>query len=256
MDKKPRSPIVAERDDMIGRTTSDKRADQANSKTSATSSIGLSGPMRSLVLLTFFGLIGAGLFGWSEYQQLSSKHENLQSRFELLESRLSSTDESVTQSGAAMQVNISKHSDELKKHWSEIRKLWGVTNDINKTKISDNKKDIAFLAKQRLAIEQSIKNLGKKVEKDSDTVSDVGLNYLTLTEELNTANQALRNYVDQLNQLKAATAKTNQAQSDNTDAIAAMDSFRRKTTQKIYDLEQRAAVPSPIVLPETPISEP
>jgi hypothetical protein len=98
--------------------------------------------------------------------------------------------------------------------------------------------------------------LGKKVEKDSDTVSDVGLNYLTLTEELNTANQALRNYVDQLNQLKAATAKTNQAQSDNTDAIAAMDSFRRKTTQKIYDLEQRAAVPSPIVLPETPISEP
>ena len=38
MDKKPRSPIVAERDDMIGRTTSDKRADQANSKTSATSS--------------------------------------------------------------------------------------------------------------------------------------------------------------------------------------------------------------------------
>ena len=76
MDKKPRSPIVAERDDMIGRTTSDKRADQANSKTSVTSSIGLSGPMRSLVLLTFFGLIGAGLFGWSEYQQLSSKHEN------------------------------------------------------------------------------------------------------------------------------------------------------------------------------------
>ena len=74
--------------------------------------------------------------------------KNLQSRFELLESRLSSTDESVTQSGAAMQVNISKHSDELKKHWSEIRKLWGVTNDINKTKISDNKKDIAFLAKQ------------------------------------------------------------------------------------------------------------
>tara|TARA_B110000908_G_scaffold98684_1_gene116513 strand:- start:63 stop:701 length:639 start_codon:yes stop_codon:yes gene_type:complete len=212
--------------------------------------------MRSLVLLTFFGLIGAGVFAWSEYQQLLTKHENLQNRFELLESRLSSTDESVSQSGAAMQVSISKHSDELKKHWSEIKKLWGVTNDINKTKISDNKKDIAFLAKQRLAIEQSIKNLGKKVEKDSDTVSDVGLNYLMLTEELSTANQTLRDYVDQLNQLKAATAKINQAQSDNTDAIAAMDSFRRKTTQKIYNLEQRAAAPLPIVVPEAPISEP
>ena len=133
MDKKPRSPIVAERDDMIGRTTSDKRADQANSKTSATSRAGangLSGSMRWLVLLTFFGLIGAGFFGWSEYQQLSTKHETLQARFELLESRLSSTDESVTQSGAAMQINISKHSDELKKHWSEIRKLWGVTTNL------------------------------------------------------------------------------------------------------------------------------
>ena len=261
MDKKPRSPIVAERDDMIGRTTADKRGDQANSKTSATARAGpngLSGSMRSLILLTFFGLVGAGLFGWSEYQQLSTKHENLQSRFELLESRLSSTDESVTQSGAAMQVNISKHTDELKKHWSEIRKLWGVTNDINKTKISDNKKDIAFLAKQRIAIEKSVKTLDEKVEKDSDTVSNVGLNYLTLTEELNAANQTLRDYVDQLSQLKAALAKANRAQSDNTDAIAAMDSFRRRTTQKIYDLEQRAVAPAPtpIVIPETPISEP
>ena len=234
MDKKPRSPIVAERDDMIGRTTSDKRADQANSKTSATSRAGangLSGSMRWLVLLTFFGLIGAGFFGWSEYQQLSTKHETLQARFELLESRLSSTDESVTQSGAAMQINISKHSDELKKHWSEIRKLWGVTNDINKTKISDNKKDRA-------------------------TVSDVGLNYLTLTEELNTANQNLRDYVDQINQLKASLAKTNRAQSDNADAIAAMDSFRRQTTQKLYDLDQRIVEPSPIVVPEGVIPTP
>ena len=259
MDKKPRSPIVAERDDMIGRTTSDKRADQANSKTSATSRAGangLSGSMRWLVLLTFFGLIGAGFFGWSEYQQLSTKHETLQARFELLESRLSSTDESVTQSGAAMQINISKHSDELKKHWSEIRKLWGVTNDINKTKISDNKKDIAFLAKQRLTIEKSVQSLGEKVKKDRATVSDVGLNYLTLTEELNTANQNLRDYVDQINQLKASLAKMNRAQSDNADAIAAMDSFRRQTTQKLYDLDQRIVEPSPIVVPEGVIPTP
>ena len=259
MDKKPRSPIVAERDDMIGRTTSDKRADQANSKKSATSRAGangLSGSMSWLVLLTFFGLIGAGFFGWSEYQQLSTKHETLQARFELLESRLSSTDESVTQSGAAMQVNISKHSDELKKHWSEIRKLWGVTNDINKTKISDNKKDIAFLAKQRLTIEKSLQSLGEKVKKDRATVSDVGLNYLALTEELNTANQNLRDYVDQINQLKTSLAKTNRAQSDHADAITAMDSFRRQTTQKLYDLDQRIVEPSPIVVPEGVIPKP
>ena len=259
MDKKPRSPIIAERDDMIGRTMPENRGDQSTSKTNTAArngSDGLSATMRNLVILTFFGLIGVGVFGWAEYQQLLTKHETLQGRFELLESRLSSTDESVTQSGAAMQINISKHSDELKKHWSEIRKLWGVTNDINKTKISDNKKDIAFLAKQRLTIEKSVQSLGEKVKKDRATVSDVGLNYLTLTEELNTANQNLRDYVDQINQLKASLAKTNRAQSDNADAIAAMDSFRRQTTQKLYDLDQRIVEPSPIIVPEGVISEP
>ena len=259
MDKKPRSPIIAERDDMIGRTMPDKRSDQSGSKaneTASNGSNGMSGTMKSMVILMFFGLIGISIFGWFEYQQLLTKHETLQGRFELLESRLSSTDESASQSGAAMQINISRHSDELKKHWSEIRKLWGVTNDINKTKISDNKKDIAFLAKQRVAIEQSIKRLGEEVEKDSATVTDVGLNYLTLTEELDTANLNLRGYVDQINQLKATLAKTIQAQSDNADAIAAMDSFRRNTTQKIYDLEQRAVEPSPIVVPDGVVSEP
>jgi hypothetical protein len=35
-----------------------------------------------------------------------------------------------------------------------------------------------------------------------------------------------------------------------------MDSFRRQTTQKLYDLDQRIVEPSPIVVPEGVISTP
>ncbi len=240
MDKKPRSPIVAERDDMIGRTTSDKRADQANSKTSATSRAGangLSGSMRWLVLLTFFGLIGAGFFGWSEYQQLSTKHETLQARFELLESRLSSTDESVTQSGAAMQINISKHSDELKKHWSEIRKLWGVTNDINKGKIEKNQKDISFLASKRQALETA-------VAKDSKSLKALSGNYLGISADLDAANENMRNYADGLNRLNNSLSRIDRELKSNAEAVESMEAFRRQINQKIYALEQSAPAPA------------
>jgi hypothetical protein len=35
-----------------------------------------------------------------------------------------------------------------------------------------------------------------------------------------------------------------------------MDSFRRQTTQKLYDLDQRIVEPSPIVVPEGVVPTP
>lgn len=245
MDKKPRSPIVAERDDMIGRKIPDGRGDQSGPK----SATGSSGTIKTLAILTFIGLILGGGFGWIQYQDLLKKHVSLQERFDLLESRLSSTDESVTQSGAAMQINISKHKDELKKHWSEIRKLWGVANDTNKTKIANNKKDISFLANKRIALQDSIKELEKKIAKESSSISDVSINYLALSEELDKANQKQRDTIDQLNRLRAALAKTDREMTNNADAIEAMDSFRRSMTRKIYELEQRPVSIQPTTKP-------
>jgi chromosome segregation ATPase len=250
MDKKPRSPITAQRDDMIGRnigdSRGDSRGDSSGSKARSTSSgnAASSSGGNTIAILALVGLIAAAGFGWLQYQDLLARHDSLQARFELLESRLSSTDESVTQSGAAMQLNISKNKDELKKHWSEIRKLWGVSNDKNKSKIAANKKDIAFLVQKRSAIEKSVAKLNTeldtKIDKANSRISDIGVEALSLTEELNVTQQALRSYSDKLNQLKASMAETDATVVKNVDAIEAMDSFRRKTTQKLYELEQRS----------------
>ncbi len=255
MDNKPRQPITADRDDMIGRKRSD---DQISSLGGGGTSGGdkTSGLLRAIILLSFIGLIVMGTFGWLQYQGLLEKHEDLLSRFDLLESRLSSTDESVTQSGAAMQITINKHNDQLKKHWSEIRKLWGVSNDTNKKKIENNKKDIAFLASKREKTENAIGGLTKRIDKESTNVNDVAISHMALTEEIEVTNQQLRKYIDQLNGLKSTQTKFSRSLSENSDAISAMDSFRRNMTQKIYQLEQRPQVTETEIVVPIEVTDP
>ena len=255
MDNKPRQPITADRDDMIGRKRSD---DQISSLGGGGTSGGdkTSGLLRAIILLSFIGLIVMGTFGWLQYQGLLEKHEDLLSRFDLLESRLSSTDESVTQSDAAMQITISKHNDQLKKHWSEIRKLWGVSNDTNKKKIENNKKDIAFLASKRERTENAIGGLTKRIDKESTNVNDVAISHMALTEEIEVTNQQLRKYIDQLNGLKSTQTKFSRSLSENSDAISAMDSFRRNMTQKIYQLEQRPQITETEILVPIEVTDP
>ena len=251
MDKKPKTSIVAERDDMIGRNLPESRGDTLGSKNGRQASdSGMSGLMKFILLLTFFGLIGAGIFGGLQYQDLSAKHESLLGRFDLLESRLSSTDESVTQSGAAMQLNISKQGEELKKHWSEIRKLWGVTNDTNKTKIAANKKDITFLATKRVASQESITALVARVDKETAAIGEVSVTQLGLSADIENTNEAMRQYADELNRLKTSLSRTGRDQANNAEAIEAIEGFRRQITQKIYQLEQRLATPAPKPKPE------
>ena len=255
MDNKPRQPITADRDDMIGRKRSD---DQISSLGGGGTSGGdkTSGLLRAIILLSFISLIVMGTFGWLQYQGLLEKHEDLLSRFDLLESRLSSTDESVTQSGAAMQITINKHNDQLKKHWSEIRKLWGVSNDTNKKKIENNKKDIAFLASKREKTENAIGGLTKRIDKESTNVNDVAISHMALTEEIEVTNQQLRKYIDQLNGLKSTQTKFSRSLSENSDAISAMDSFRRNMTQKIYQLEQRPQVTETEIVVPIEVTDP
>ena len=251
MDKKPKTSIVAERDDMIGRNIPESRGDGPTSRNGGQpTNAGMPGLMKFILILTFLGLIGTGVFGGLQYQDLSAKHESLLARFDLLESRLSSTDESVTQSGAAMQLNISKHGEELKKHWSEIRKLWGVTNDINKTKIADNKKDIAFLAAKRVSAQESITAVGTRIDNESSAISDLSVSQLGLSADIDKVNGVLRGYTDELNRLKTALSRTDRDQANNAEAMEAIEGFRRQMTQKIYQLEQQLAAPAPKPEPE------
>jgi predicted nucleic acid-binding Zn-ribbon protein len=240
LDKKRIKPIVAQRDDMIGRPSSEATPSNGSSRKerngNGSGTSGMSGGWKFLVLLAFFGLIGAGGFGLLQYQDLSGKHQALQARFEALESRLSSTDESVSQSGAALQVKISRQEDTIKEHWSEIKKLWGVTNDINKGKIEANKKDIAFLVGKRAAMAASL-------EKDSKSLTALSANYLGLSADLDTVNDSLRSSLDGLNRVNNSLTRIDRELKNNAEAIESMEAFRRQMNQKIYALEQNSSAP-------------
>ncbi|MDG2117262.1 MAG: hypothetical protein P8J80_11535 [Porticoccaceae bacterium] len=233
MDKKRVNPIVAERDDMIGRPASASRAEKAapgkGSPLNAPASP--SGLWQFMIVIAFFGLLGGGGYGWWQYQDLSLRHDSLQQRFDDLESRLSSTDESVTQSGAALQLNISKQGDELKKHWSEIRKLWGVTNDINKKKIEKNQKDISFLANKRNTLEAAI-------AKESKSLNALSANYLAINADMEVINNGLQGQANALDLLQTSIKRIDGDIKNNREAVKSMEAFRRQINQKIYQLEQ------------------
>jgi len=249
-DKNRINPIVPERDDMIGRSANSaassgkkppSKSDSSRLSSNGSNSSGGSagGFWKLLIALLFIGLLGAGGFGWLQFDALSKNHTDLQQRFDALESRLSSTDESMSQSGAALQLKISKQGESLERHWAEIKKLWGVTNDINKGKIETNKKDIAFLATKRTAVEKSIAGLSARVDKENRSLTNLSGNYLAITADIDGINTAARNLSDKIASLEGALTKIDRQLKSNAEAIESMDAFRRQTNQKIYNLENK-----------------
>ena len=79
---------------------------------------------------------------------------------------------------------------------------------------------------------------------------------MALTEEIEVTNQQLRKYIDQLNGLKSTQTKFSRSLSENSDAISAMDSFRRNMTQKIYQLEQRPQITETEILVPIEVTDP
>lgn len=254
---KPRiNPIVPERDDMIGRSPTASPGSNKSGSMAADSrrsggrsggaggsagsgsggaGNGVGGGWRALIFIMLLALAGMSWFGYMQF----TNHNNLQQRFNALESRLSSTDESVTQSGAALQLKLSKQGDELKKHWSEIKKLWGVTNDINKDKIAENKKDIAFLASKRTAIEKSVADISARVDKENRSLTNLSGNYLAISADIDAVNANMRKLTDKLNGLQGSLNNIDRQLKANAEAIESMDAFRRQTNQKMLDLERR-----------------
>jgi hypothetical protein len=267
-DKNRINPIVPERDDMIGRSSNSAASSGKKTPSKSTgsrpptngsdSSGGSAGGFwKLLISLLFIGLLGAGSLGWLQFTALSENHANLQQRFDALESRLSSTDESMNQSGAALQLKISKQGESLERHWAEIKKLWGVTNDINKGKIETNKKDIAFLATKRAAIEKSLASLSARVDKENRSLTNLSGNYLAITADIDGINTSVRNLSDKITGLETALNKIDRQLKSNAEAIESMDAFRRQTNQKIYNLESKpqAAIQSPEPIIATPASD-
>lgn len=231
MDKERINPIVAERDDMIGRPSSNTKGDSSHTKTTSKTPVaGISGPWKFIILFALLGLAIGAYLGWQQYQSFLQ----LQERFEILNSRLNNTDESVTQSGAAMQISISKQGDELKKHWSEIKKLWGVANDKNKNKIEKNTQDIKFLASKRAEFETL-------ANEDRNKVQGITENYLGLSADLEALTVSLSEQNAAISKLQLSLNQQQRQIQDNNEAVRSIDGFRRQTNQKLLNLEQRTA---------------
>lgn len=245
MDKKSAPPIVPDRREMIGR----KAQNNPNNKSKLDSERTDSGTKNnsnqrvpSMIVIILILVMSTLVYGGYEYFLLAQKHDSLSSRFDDLESRLMSTDESVSQTGAAMQVKLSRHDDDLKKHWSEIRKLWGVSNDRNKTSIATNKKDISFLASQSNKSKSAVDLISMNLESTEKKILENKNLYSQTQSNIKELNKSLMVLNDQLNQIKILQREYENSQNDVSDAMRAIDSFRRKTTQKLYSLDQRLKV--------------
>lgn len=242
MDKKSAPPIVPDRREMIGRKAQNNPNNKSKLDSEQTDSGTKNTPNQripSLIVITLMLVLSILVYGGYEYFLLAQKHDSLSSRFDDLESRLMSTDESVSQTGAAMQVKLSRHDDDLKKHWSEIRKLWGVSNDRNKTSIATNKKDISFLASQSNKSKSAVDVIRLNLESTEKKILENKNLYGQTESNIKELNKSLMALNDRLNQIKVLQRDFENSQNDISDAMRAIDSFRRTTTQKLYSLEQK-----------------
>jgi len=235
MDNQRNNPIVPERDDNLGRSSSGSQNEPYKSRESAKPKGDFPSTWKLIAALALLGMLAISWFGWQQYQQFVE----LQQRFEVLDSRLNNTDESVNQSGAAMQVNIGKHSEQLKKHWSEIRKLWGVANDKNKGSIAKNTKDISFLASKRSELESSLAKLRAQAEKDRMSVEGVGENFFGLSADMDKLSESLNDYFLAVQKLETSLKQQDKKIQSNNEAVKSIDAFRRQVNQKLLNLEKK-----------------
>ena len=235
MDDQRNNPIVPERDDNLGRSSSGSEIEPYKSRESGKQEGDFSSTWKLIAAVALLGMFAISWFGWQQYQ----KFVELQQRFEALDSRLNNTDESVSQSGAAMQVNIGKHSEQLKKHWSEINKLWGVANDKNKGKIAKNIKDISFLARKRTDMELSLEKLRTQMDKDRSAAQVTGENFFGLSTDMDKLSNSLDDYFQMTENLKASQSQQDTKIESNIDAISSNDSFRRQVNKRLLNLEEK-----------------
>lgn len=225
-------PIVASRDE-IGIAPSQQRRPPAGSGSGRGSSAWL-----WLLLVSVIALGGAAIWQYQTYQQLLS-------RFEQVENKLSSTDESLSQNGAALQIKIQEQAETLDTHWSEIRKLWGVSNDRNKDNIAANRKDIDFLAAKRADFDKQLSGFSKQIKEQQKSIAQSGVNGLAIAADLERLNADLSKLDSALENLQSKFTAVDEQFNNHAEAIAAFDSYRRQTNQRLLKLESSTAPAAP-----------
>ena len=208
-------------------------------------------PSPLVPLALILALTGLGLAGFSYWQLLKAQQQvsSAEGRLLDLEKRLTLSDDESTQSVSVLQANVREARDELKLAHSEIRKLWD-TRNVNRKAISDNKKQLATVAKNAKSAAQNASDAKAQANSQSKELATLGSDLALQTEQLSIVSdladsqqKRLRELVDkanradtQLKQLKIDLAKRVKS---NEEAIEAIDNYRRSVNRDILEIKRQ-----------------
>ncbi|MEE4300469.1 MAG: hypothetical protein V2J24_13600 [Pseudomonadales bacterium] len=226
--------IAPTQDDIASRRTS-RRGDPVTSRSRSSAA----GVVTNLVLaLLIAGLTACGWFIATQNDALAEarvERDEAVARLERIERRLSLTDEALSQTDAETQ-------DQLAYWESEIRKLWDVSNKRNRGWIEANQ---AALAELKTSLATQNRTLGEVRAQATELRQAIGTQDAILEQLMLLDRRAAdllqqqRTLTDSVNSLGQTTAALERRVSDNEDAVAAIDAFRRDTNGRLTRLQER-----------------
>jgi len=215
-------------------------------------------PSPLVPLALILALTGLGLAGFSYWQLLKAQQQvsSAETRILGLEQRLTLSDDESSQSVTVLQSNLRSARDELKVAQTEIRKLWD-TRNVNKKAITDNKKQVASVAKNVKTAAKQASDAKAIAQSQSKSISRIDSDVALQTEQLSMVSdlsdsqqKRLRELIDkasqadrQLTQIKTDLTKRVKT---NEEAIEAIDNYRRSVNRDILEIKRKlkpAAVP-------------
>lgn len=204
-------------------------------------------------------LLVAGLawFSWSQ----SLAQRDLAARFTELQSRLESTGQSLNESGATLASQLKALDTALDANGAEIKKLWSITNDRNRPAIEQQGKALASLQAELKQATQALARSSNDAEAAKaavaamkselaalaasvDSVKRESLAVSAGLDELRTQVQASRSAVAKLDeQMRGMRDSVAKSASDNRQALAAIETFRRETNLQLRAMREQLATP-------------
>lgn len=190
----------------------------------------------SFIFLLVFASLGVNVYLYLNLTDMQAENEALETRVVDLESKLDVTDESFSESASALRSTLQEHSSELETHMSEIRKLWAVAYDRNRPAIEELNTKVSKI-NQRI---ESLSQVGERVTAVENRLESLSSQTLMLSTDVDEATSMAREVRDSLNNQTSRLDSLQATQRDQSEAIDAIDDFRKQMNQRVLRLENSA----------------
>ncbi len=191
-----------------------------------------------ILVVLVAGLGAAGWFIANQQRLLVAEQANAAQanrRLHALEERLRMTDQVITESDA-------ETGEQLDFWESEVRKLWAVANERNKGWIQDNQKKLDAQNASIDSLQGSNKTLKSMVDRHEQALGrqQEVIDQLTSVEmQLQQLIRGQRDIVDRVNANSRSVATFSGQIKEHDQAIAAIDSYRRQTNNRLVQIDDR-----------------